>query len=81
MEKMLKAVPEMPREPPPGVISVPVLGVQGEGQLAPEYFYREAVPPPEVLQPPAPLFVPGVPPGTAPEIIPELGPPDTGPPA
>jgi hypothetical protein len=55
------------------VISVPVLGVQGEGRLAPEYFYREAVPPPEVLQPPAPLFTP--------EITPEVAPPDTGPPA
>src|SRR5687767_10840590 len=66
MEKMLKGVPEMPREPPPGVISVPVLGVQGEGSPAPEYFYREAVPPPEVLQPPAPLFPPELPPGLAP---------------
>ena len=58
MERMLKQVPAMPREPPPGVISVPVMGVQGEGQLAPEYFYREAVPPPEVLQPLPPTFMP-----------------------
>ncbi len=50
MGRMLKDVPEMPREPPPGVISVPVMGAQGEGRLAPEYFYREAVPPPEVLE-------------------------------
>jgi hypothetical protein len=34
------------------------MGVQGEGQLAPEYFYREAVPPPEVLQPLPPTFMP-----------------------
>jgi hypothetical protein len=71
----------MPREAPPGVISVPVLGVQGEGRLAPEYFYREAVPPPEVLQPPAPPFDPEVAPGLAPGITPEVRPPDTGPPA
>ncbi len=81
MEKMLKGVPEMPREPPPGVISVPVLGVQGEGSPAPEYFYREAVPPPEVLQPPAPLFPPELPPGLAPEMPPQVRPPDIGPPA
>jgi hypothetical protein len=37
---------------------VPILGVHGEGQLAPEYFYQEAVPPPEVLQPPALPFAP-----------------------
>jgi len=59
MEKILKEIPEMPREAPPGVISVPVMGVQGEGRLAPEYFYREAVPPPEVLQPLPPTFMPG----------------------
>jgi penicillin-binding protein 1A len=58
MERMLKEIPEMPREAPPGVVSVPVLGMQGEGRLTPEYFYREAVPPPEVLQPPAPLAPP-----------------------
>ncbi len=52
MEKALKDVPEMPRSAPPGVVSVPVMGMQGEGRLLPEYFYREAVPPPEVLQPP-----------------------------
>ena len=57
MDRMLKEIPEMPREPPPGVISVPVMGAQGEGRLAPEYFYREAVPPPEVLEPlPEPLM-------------------------
>ena len=72
----------MPREPPPGVISVPVLGVQGEGEPVPEYFYREAVPPPEVLRPPAPLFTPGVIPAEPlPELAPQVGPPDTGPPA
>jgi penicillin-binding protein 1A len=66
MDRMLKEVPEMPREPPPGVISVPVMGAQGEGRIAPEYFYREAVPPPEVLEPlPAP-FMPADPEAEAP---------------
>lgn len=64
MEKVLKDIPEMPRRTPPGVVSVPVMGMQGEGRLLPEFFYREAVPPPEVLQPPPQ----------------ELSPPDTGPP-
>ena len=54
MEKMLKGVPEMPREVPPGVVSVPVLGMHGESRFTPEYFYREAVPPPEILAPPPP---------------------------
>jgi penicillin-binding protein 1A len=70
MEKALKEIPEAPRSTPPGVVSVPVMGVLGEGRLAPEYFYREAVPPPEVLQPIAPPLAPPV-----------VGPPDTGPPA
>jgi penicillin-binding protein 1A len=61
MGRMLKEVPEMPREPPPGVISVPVMGAQGEGRLAPEYFYREAVPPPEVLEPLPEPFMPSDP--------------------
>jgi penicillin-binding protein 1A len=68
MEKALKDIPEAPRSVPPGIVSVPVMGVLGEGRLAPEFFYREAVPPPEVLQPIAPpLEIP-------------IGPPDTGPP-
>ncbi len=66
MDRMLKEVPEMPREAPPGVISVPVMGVQGEGRLAPEYFYRESVPPPEVLEPLPPVLTPGDPEAEAP---------------
>jgi penicillin-binding protein 1A len=69
MEKALKEVPEMARTAPPGVVSVPVMGMRGEGRLAPEFFYREAVPPPEVLQPPEVLLPP-----------PPIAPPDTGPP-
>ena len=70
MEKALKEIPEAPRSVPAGIVSVPVMGVLGEGRLAPEFFYREAVPPPEVLQPIAP-----------PLETPVIGPPDTGPPA
>jgi penicillin-binding protein 1A len=58
MEKALKDIPEAPRAVPVGVVSVPVMGVLGEGRLAPEYFYQEAVPPPEVLQPIVPLVAP-----------------------
>jgi penicillin-binding protein 1A len=54
MEKALKEIPEAPRNAPPGIVSLPVMGALGEGRVAPEYFYREAVPPPEVLQPIAP---------------------------
>ena len=57
MEKALKDVPEMPREMPPGVVVIPTgpfPAVAGETRLVPEYFYKEAVPPPEVLRPPAP---------------------------
>jgi penicillin-binding protein 1A len=67
MDKALKEIPEAPRTVPVGVVSVPVMGVLGEGKLAPEFFYQEAVPPPEVLQPIVPQFA-------------SPGPPDTGPP-
>src|SRR5207244_4240389 len=67
MEKVLKDIPEMPRSTPPGVVTVPVMTMPGENpgpapggapKLVPEYFYQEAVPPPEVLQPPAPSTPP-----------------------
>ncbi|HEX2199767.1 MAG TPA: penicillin-binding protein 1A [Burkholderiales bacterium] len=61
MDRMLKEIPEMTREPPPGVISVPVMGPHGDGRVAAEYFYREAVPPPEVLEPLPPIFTPADP--------------------
>jgi len=57
MEKALKDVPEMPREMPPGVVVVPTgpfPAVPGDTRLVPEYFYQEAVPPPEVLRPEPP---------------------------
>jgi penicillin-binding protein 1A len=61
MEKALKDVPEMPRDMPPGVVVVPTgpyPAAGGETRLVPEFFYREAVPPPEVLQPPPPPVQP-----------------------
>jgi penicillin-binding protein 1A len=64
MEKALKEIPEAARSMPAGIVSLPVLGALGEGRVAPEYFYREAVPPPEVLQPIAPPLAPPAPVGT-----------------
>jgi penicillin-binding protein 1A len=61
MEKVLSEFPEMPRSVPEGVVAVPIAQFSAPGAEAktvPEYFYREAVPPPEVLQPPAPPVQP-----------------------
>ena len=59
MEQTLKDMPEQPRGVPPGVVAVPTgpyPGASGESRMVPEFFYKEAVPPPEVLQPlPAPV--------------------------
>jgi len=55
MEKVLGELPEMPRTMPEGVVVVPTVPYPpppGETKLVPEYFYRESVPPPDVLQPP-----------------------------
>jgi penicillin-binding protein 1A len=54
MEKALKNVPEMSRAAPPGVVSVPVMSMATEGKMVPEFFYREAIPPPDVIAPPRP---------------------------
>ncbi len=57
MEQALKGVPEIPREMPPGIVVLPTgpyPTLPGETKLVPEFFYQEAVPPPEVLRPPAP---------------------------
>jgi penicillin-binding protein 1A len=73
MEQVLKDVPEMPREMPPGIVVLPTgpyPTLPGETKLVPEFFYQEAVPPPEVLRPPvAPL----------PPTLPSLPPPTTAP--
>src|SRR5712692_3920539 len=55
MEKVLQEIPEMSRTVPEGIVMVPTgpyPAPPGESKLVPEFFYREAVPPPEVLQPP-----------------------------
>jgi len=61
MDAVLKEVPQTLREVPAGVVSVPT-GVfpatPGDTRLFPEFFYEEAIPPPEVLRPPAPLPLP-----------------------
>ena len=71
MEKVLKEIPEMPRTMPPDVVTLPTtagpLGPTGEVRAVPEFFYKDALPPPEVLQPrppaePAPIFNPVNPP-------------------
>ena len=57
MERVLGDIPEMSRTAPDGVVTVPVLqfaAPPGDAKTIPEFFYREAVPPPEVLQPPPP---------------------------
>jgi penicillin-binding protein 1A len=75
MERVLHDIPEMTRTTPPGVVSVPTMQFPSQpGEAArtvPEYFYREAVPPPEVLQPPPPE------PPPAPVLPPEQANPPT----
>ena len=61
MEKVLSEYPEMSRSVPEGVVAVPTVQYPAAGaepKTIPEYFYREAIPPPEVLQPPAPPVQP-----------------------
>ena len=58
MEKILGGIPETTRNVPDGVVMVPTgpyPALPGDTRLLPEFFYREAIPPPEVLQPPRPL--------------------------
>jgi penicillin-binding protein 1A len=55
MERVLGDIPEMLRTMPPGVVAVPTMpypAPPGETKTIPEFFYREAVPSPDVLQPP-----------------------------
>ncbi len=69
MEKVLGEIPEMSRSMPDGVVTVPTLqfpAPPGEAKTIPEFFYREAVPPLEVLQPPAPPPVEPPPPPALP---------------
>jgi len=58
MEQVLKEIPEQPRGVPPGIVAVPTMSYPsagGDAKVVPEFFYKEAVPPPEVLQPPPPV--------------------------
>ena len=74
MERALKDTPDMPREMPPGVVVVPTgpFPAGGETRAVPEFFYKEAVPPPEVLRPPvaAPAPQPAAPLPVDPEAAP-----------
>jgi len=87
MEKVLKEMPETPRNVPDGIVTaqMQILPPSGEGplppqpvepKLVPEYFYQESVPPPEVLRPL--LDIPLPPPAAAPPAPP---PPPVTPPA
>ena len=61
MQAALQDVPEAPRRIPEGIVSVPTgpyPAAPGEPRLVPEFFYQEAVPPLEVLQPPPPPPLP-----------------------
>ena len=52
MEQVLAEYPEMSRRVPEGIVALPTGPLAGEStKMVPEYFYREAVPPPDVLQP------------------------------
>jgi len=69
MERVLKEVPEMPREMPPGIVVLPTgpyPTAAGENRVVNEFFFREAVPPPEVLHPPLPVEAPTPAPGSPP---------------
>ena len=67
MEQILKEIPEQPRSVPKGIVAVPTgphPTASGESKMVPEFFYQEAVPPPEVLQPLPPPVQPAAPPAS-----------------
>ncbi|HKU46310.1 MAG TPA: penicillin-binding protein 1A [Burkholderiales bacterium] len=73
MERVLKDVPEMPREMPPGIVVLPTgpyPTAAGENRVVNEFFFREAVPPPEVLHPPMPVEQPEAVPGQPAPAVP-----------
>jgi len=77
MERVLKDTPEIPREMPPGIVVLPTgpySTAPGENRVLPEFFYREAVPPPEVLHPPLPAEPPPTPNQPPPAEIPPAAP-------
>ena len=69
MEKVLPDIAETPRETPQDVVVVPTApypAPPGPTRLVPEFFYRDGVPPPDVLQPPPPIVPPVVEPPVPP---------------
>jgi len=77
MERVLKDTPEIPREMPPGIVVLPTgpySTAPGENRVLPEFFYREAVPPPEVLHPPLPAEPPPPAPTAPPAVVPPAAP-------
>jgi penicillin-binding protein 1A len=78
MEKVLGEIPEGARAVPNGVVAVPTMMLSpapgGETKTIPEFFYREAVPPPDVLQPPPAPTEPAVP-ASPPALPPQQNPP------
>jgi penicillin-binding protein 1A len=77
MERVLNDIPEMGRTMPPGIVTMPTgpyPSLAGESRVVPEFFYREAVPPPEVLQPPP---APAEPAPVQPAPLPEQANPPT----
>src|SRR5207244_2268739 len=79
LANMRQDVPEMAREMPIGVVVVPpgpFAAGPGDTRLVPEYFYQEAVPPPEVLRPEPPPQPPAPPAAEpAPQPVPAPQPP------
>ncbi len=72
MEKVLKEFPQSRREAPAGVVSVQLGPLPGDTKPGSgEYFYKESVPPPEILNPPPPL-PPELPPIPAPIPLPVI---------
>jgi hypothetical protein len=54
---VLKDVPEAPRSMPPGVVTAamgPLPGAPEDAKPVQEYFYKESLPPPDVLNPAPP---------------------------
>ncbi len=74
MAKALKNVPEMPLQVPPGIVveDVPADPADpGDGNVVPEYFYKEYAPQPGQVTPPGAPASPGAPPSVVPTTAPQ----------
>jgi hypothetical protein len=79
---VLREYPEMSRSVPEGIVAVPTGPLAGEStKMVPEFFYREAVPPPEVLQPLPPPLPPPLPQPVPAQPAQPASPQQTNPPA